>query len=310
MKRRVFLGIIILTSLSLLAGCSFDWSKFNPLKKKAAKVEETTYGNEKAALIKPREEVIREINGMVDQMVEKLNAGDWQTAIRTGEQAYTLFTKEPALDTSVKEAVYAINTVKEKLFETLAEAYDFKNHLEGLSKEEKEKYTRTARDHYLLNPSEPLKKHALARVLIETGNLTEGLKLATEVYNSPEKNKDITDTYAWGLYLSGQKAEAYEIYKTFYTEAETLIQLFHSAVVIEEQDKSLGLKLYKGCEKAGNNLMVREENLKNLCAQSYTNKIVTDSQKAINRLLAGGSGVDSQYRMDTIQSLIHSVVKL
>ncbi len=315
MKRKLVSGIVVLTGFVLISGCSFNFkipdniSKLNPFKKKVETAVKTGQ-EDKEVPVKSKEETIKEVDGMVDRMVEKLKAGEWGTAINIGEQAYMITVKEPVFKSDVREEVYITASIKEKLFETLVEAYDYKNHVEGLSKEEKNSYIRAAREHFNINPSNIFKKHALAKVLIETGNYSEGLPMAAEVYNAPEKNNDITDTFAWGHYLAGNRTEAYNIYNTFYAQAETLIQLYHSAVAVEEQNKALGLNLYRVCEKAGNNLMVREENLNNLSAQSYINRIIGDSQKAINRLLAGGSGVDSQYKMDTIQSLVHSVVKL
>ncbi len=310
MKKKTVLSVIILTVTILavtilISGCS-TISKLNPFKK-GFSVPEKAYEQTKK-FVEPQEQPIADINNMTDQMVEKINAGNWEEAIGIGENANTLVARETA-KTTVKESVYTLISVKEKLFETLIEAYDYKNHLAGLSKEEKERYVRTARSHYNLNPSDPFKKQALARVLIETENYAEGLKLAGEVY-SVNKNKDVTDTYAWGLNQTGKKVEAYEIYKNFFTQAETLVQVYHAAVVIEEQDKALGLKLYKGCQKAANNLMVKEENTKNQSAQSYINMISGEAQKAIDRLFAGGSGVDSQYKVDYADNIVNSIVKL
>jgi len=147
---------------------------------------------------------------------------------------------------------------------------------------------------------------------VETGNLTEGLKLAGEVYNSEARNNYVADTYAWCLYLSGKKQEAYDIYKNLIIQPSnlTLEQVYRSAVVIEEYDKLLGLTLYKAGELAGNNLMVLEFNVNNISAQSYITKIMDDSQKASDRLLAGGMGIDSQFRLDGLERMVKSIVQL
>jgi hypothetical protein len=233
-------------------------------------------------------------------MVAAINGGKWGDAISLGEKAKAVISENrPSGKTNAKESVYALDSIKEKLFETLVEAYDFKYHLEGLNKDEKAKYILAAREHFRINPAEPMKKHALAVVLIDAGNLTEGLNNAAEVYNSQDKNNDVTDTYAWGLYQAGKKKEAYDIYKNFYAQADTLTQLYHSAVVMEEQDKLRGLNTYKNCVTLGENLRVKEPNIKNLSAQSYISRIISDSKKAIDRLLTGGSGIDSQFRMNT-----------
>lgn len=307
MKRKLVVGVIVLTVTIIISGCA-TVSDLNPFKK-TEQVSEQVYRHSAAPEKKSEEEIITEINSLINQAVENINAGKWDNAITAGEDANKLL---PVLVKAlpVGESVYSINSNKEKLYETLVEAYDFKNHLQGLSQTEKEKYVRTARDHYAINTADPFKKLALAKVLIETGGYAEGLKLAGEVNNSVQGNKDVTDTYAWGLYMNNRKPEAYEIYKNFYPQSETLIQVYHAAAVIEEKDKSLGLKLYKACQKAGNNLMVKEENQNNQSAESFINRIITDSQKAIDRLLVGGWGVDSQYRTDQPDNIVNSIVSL
>ncbi len=319
MKKRLVWAVAVFTGLTMMSGCSFNVSKYIPAKlftNKKENVVDKTYRETKAEN-KTREEVAKEINDMVDKMVEKIKAGNWNNAISVGESAYSLAVdytvdskKAPATVNDAAYDVYGLESTKEKLYEVLTEAYDYKNHLEGLAKEEKDKYVRTARAHFNINPSEPGKKLQLAQVLIETGSFSEGLKLAAELYNSNARNKDVTDVYAWGLYLSGRKKEAYDIYKTFYPQSESLVQLYHSAVVIEEMDKLLGLILYKGCEMAGNNLMVLEPNANNLSAQSFINRIITDSNKARDRLLAGGYRIDSQYNIVSVDNIVKSIVEL
>lgn len=307
MKKKLIYGVIVLIGIVFVSGCSFNVAKWNPFKKTATVAQKTIV--EEKNVVKSREQLTKEIDAMTNQMVEKINAGNWQDAITVGEAAYSMITG-PSAAAAVKGSVYGLDAEKEKLVETLAEAYDFKSHLEGLNNEEKQRYVRTARVHFNINPSEPFKKLALAKVLVDTGDYKEGLRLATELYNSKERNKDVTENYAWVLYLAGRKAEAYNIYKSFYAQSETLVQLYHSAIVIEEQDKLLGLVLYKGCEKAGNNLMVIEPNVKNLSAQTYINNVITGSQKAYNRLLAGGMRIDSQYNLGAIDAIIKSIVQL
>ncbi|PKM83297.1 MAG: hypothetical protein CVU89_00640 [Firmicutes bacterium HGW-Firmicutes-14] len=317
MKKKLALVMAFLTLLPVISGCSkinVDISKLNPFAPKKETVVQKTYKDTKTETEKTRREYAKEIDSMVNQMVEKINAGDWNSAITIGEDAYAIAEEQAAKAKTVKGAVYdefGLDSAKEKLYEVLSDAYDYKNHLgSGLTDKEKERFVRTERAHFSINPAEPFKKLALAKVMIDTGNLTEGLKLTTELYNSPAKNKDITESYAWALYLSGKKREAYDIYKTFYIQSETLVQLYHSALVIEEFDKLLGLILYMGCEGAGNNLMVIEPNVKNLSAQTYISKVITDSQKAKDRLLAGGFRIDSQYNLEKVEQIIKSIVTL
>lgn len=307
MKVKTFLAAIVLIGMFLVSGCAIDVAKWNPLAK-TEKVADTTYVKEVEAP-KSKEEITKQTEDNVTNMVESINRGNWNDAIRIGEEAYSVIAGSDA-QAIVKNSAYTLDSTKEKIFETLVEAYDYKNHLEGLSNSEKEKYVRTAKAHMNINPSEPFKKLSLAKVLIDTGKYPDGLKLTTEIYNSAVRNKDVTEQYAWALYLSGRKPEAYEIYKTFYLQAETLTQLYHSAIVMEEQNKLLGLILYKGCIGAGNNLMVLEPNVKNLSAQSYINSVNTGSQKAFDRLMAGGLRIDSAYNLAEVEGLIKSIVKL
>lgn len=307
MKGRKFLATIVLLGMVLISGCTGNLTKWIPFAKPKTVSETSTV--QKVEAPKSREELAKEVDAMTDDMVKSINNGNWNQAITVGEQAYSTITGSAA-QAIVKNSVYALDSTKEKLFETLVEAYDYKTHLEGLSTEEKQKYIRAARAHYNINPTEPFKKLSLAKVLVDNGDYPQGLRLTTEIYNSPQRNKDVTEQYAWVLYLSGRKAEAYNIYKTFYPQAETLAQLYHSAIVIEEQNKLLGLILYKACIMAGNNLMVLEPNVNNLSAESYINSIISDSQRAFDRLMAGGMRIDSQYNLETVESLVKSIVKL
>lgn len=367
MKRKTVFGIMLLISLTLVTGCSFNVkqiAKYNPFKGKAqTEVNQASENGTKSAPVKSREEVARDITVIVDLMVRDINDGFLDKAITAGEEGYVIASKpeysvKPAAtvkpvatqiapatavkpvaaqtaaaaavkpknsrnrvvkaaanQTPVAGAVYdpyGLEATKEKLYEVLVDAYDYKNHLTGLSKEEKEKYVRTARAHYDINPNDVFKKHALAKVLLETGYLDEGIKLATEAYDSNKASTDFMETYAWGLYQVGKKSEAYNLYKTFWTTVQvgTLTQLYHSGVVIEEQDKLAGLSIYKACEQSGYNLMVLEPNVNNLSTQSYINKIISESKKAVDRLLAGGLGVDSQFNYAASERLIHSIVRL
>jgi len=323
MLRKLVTGFILTAFLLMSGGCSqnFNLTKINPLAKLDLfkKQTETTApkdGEVQKPPVKPRPEAAREINVMVDSMVRDIHSGKWNKAIQTGEQAFVIaampeYNSKETVNTAAYDP-YGLEAAKEKLYEVLTDAYDYKLHLEGLTPEEKEKHVRVARAHMNINPSDIFKKHAMAKVLIDTGNITEGLVLANEAYNTNNANSDFLETYAWGIYLSGKKAEAYNLYKTYIAllQVASLNQIYHSAVVIEEQDKLFGLTVYKGCEYAGNNLMVLEPNVNNISAQSYINKIITDSQKAVDRLLAGGLGVDSQFNYEASERLINSVVKL
>lgn len=307
MKGKMILATIALLSIIFVSGCAVDVAKWNPFAR-TEKVADTIYVK-KDKLIKSGEEIAKETDDKINKMVENINAGDWNDAIRIGESAYEATTGSEAAEV-VKDSAYGLDSTKEKLLETLVEAYDYKTNLEGLSNAEKEKYVRVARAHLNINPTEPFKKLSLAKVLVDTGKYSEGLKLTTEIYNSKDRTKDVIEQYAWALYLSGKKPEAFNIYKTFYPQAETLNQLYHSAIVMEEQNKLLGLILYKGCIGAGNNLMVLEPNVKNLSAQSYINNVTTSSQKAFDRLMAGGLRIDSPYNLATVENLIKSIVRL
>jgi tetratricopeptide (TPR) repeat protein len=307
MKVKMFLATIALLSMFLVSGCIINVEKWNPFAK-TEKVADTTYV-EKAETPKSKEEIVKQSEKKLADTVDSINKGNWNDAIRIGEEAFGVITGSDA-QAVVKNSAYALDSTKEKVVETLVEAYDYKTHLEGLSNEEKEKFVRTARAHLNLNPADSFKKLSLAKVLIDTGKYQEGLSLLTEIFNSSVRNKDVTEQYGWALYMSGRKSEAYNIYKTFYPQAETLTQLYHSAIVMEEQNKLIGLILYKGCIGAGNNLMVLEPNVKNLSAQSYINSVITGSQKAFDRLMAGGLRIDSPYNLSAVDNLIKSIVRL
>jgi len=319
MKNRLVTGFGILIGLLLVSGCSskigsFDISNLNPFKEKVETVAENTYKEPEVTNTLSGQELAAEIDRRVNEVVATLLTGNWDKAIKAGEEAYVLAVNEAAYPADgSSNQVYGspgLNSTKEKLYEVLVDAYDYKNHLEGLSKEETEKYVRTQRDHFNLNPAEPFKKLALARTLIETGNLIEGNKLAQELFNSEIKHNEITDTYAWGLYQSGKKLEAYNIYRNFWAQTKTLVHLYHSAFVIEEYDKQLGFALYRAAEKAGNNLMVFEPNIDNLSVQSYIAKIIRDSQNNADRLLVGGVGLDNHFNVNELDALVGSIAQL
>ncbi|MDT3699049.1 MAG: hypothetical protein RO469_06435 [Thermincola sp.] len=307
MKAKMFLATITVLFVFLVSGCAVDVRKWNPWAEKEV-VSETVY-EKKAEITKPKEEIVKQIDDKIVEMVERINAGSWNDAIIIGEEAYEIITG-PDAKAIVKASVYALDSPKEKLVETLVEAYDYKVQMEGLNDEEKKNYVRAAQAHLNINPADSFKKLALAKVLTDTGKYQEGLKLSTEIYNSPIRNEEVTEQYAWALYMAGNKQEAYNIYNTFYSQVDTLSQLHHSAIVMEEQNKLLGLILYKGCIGAGNNLMVLEPNVKNLSAQSYINSVTRKAQNAFDRLMAGGLRIDSPYNVATVESLVKSVVRL
>jgi len=320
MTRKPFvLGLVLLTSFVFVSGCSFSLSKLSsilPSREKPEAVSDEVYQNKSAvkAPAKSREIQQQELNNEINRLVDQIMAGKWDEAIASGELAYERIQQEQKnkLD-SVSSAVYdayGYDAAKEKLYEVLSAAYDFKYHLEGLNNTEKERYVRTAKAHFDIDPSDPFKKLALAKAQIDTGDMNQGLGLLGELYNSQFRDKDITESYAWALYLSGRKDEAYNIYRAFYPQSETLIQLFHSAQVIEEKDKALGLNLYNGVTGAANNLMVKDPNVNNMSAQTYIDLVRTESRNAIERLLAGGFKLNSQYNLQKVDPIVKSIVKL
>lgn len=306
MKRRLVMGFMLLVGIFVFAGCST--LNFGFLDRDAEK--EVAVKKEEKPVAKTLDQVESEITKLTDQSVAKVHSGRWTEAITVMEAAYSIYKEN---ESAVKKDYVASQNfiaIREKLCETMVEAYSYKNKIEGLSSEEKERYIRAAREHLLIKPIDPYKKLEYSRVLLEMGKVQQGFKLAAEVYNSPVKSREITENYAWALYLSGKKIEAYNIYKTSYSQSETLTQLYHSAVVIEDYDKLLGLTLYKACIKAGNNLMVTEANVKNTAAQGAINSISSNAQKAIDRLLVGGFRVDSKFDMTSVDSIVKSVVRL
>lgn len=320
MTRKPFvLGLVLLTSFVFVSGCSFNLSKLSsilPSREKPEAVSDEVYQNKSAvkAPAKSREIQQQELNNEINRLVDQIMAGKWDEAIASGELAYERIQQEQKnkLD-SVSSAVYdayGYDAAKEKLYEVLSAAYDFKYHLEGLNNTEKERYVRTAKAHFDIDPSDPFKKLALAKAQIDTGDMNQGLGLLGELYNSQFRDKDITESYAWALYLSGRKDEAYNIYRAFYPQSETLIQLFHSAQVIEEKDKALGLNLYNGVTGAANNLMVKDPNVNNMSAQTYIDLVRTESRNATERLLAGGFKLNSQYNLQKVDPIVKSIVKL
>ncbi|HWI54643.1 MAG TPA: hypothetical protein VNT57_03050 [Desulfobacteria bacterium] len=304
MKKKLFLVFIMLLGIIVLSGCS-------PMKWLQADGNTSLNASNNQKLENdPPEKVIADTDEMVNQIVGKINAGEWNQAITTGEAAYAAFSKAELIIKKEKVPVPGMEAVKERLLETLVEAYDYKNTINELNEKEKELYIRTAREHLKITPGNPYKKLALSQVLLAVGQTSEGFKLASELNKLPAKTKDMTENYAWGLYLTGKKTEAYNIYKTFYLQSETLAHLYHSAVVVEEFDKLLGLVLYYGCEGAGNNLMVIEPNAKNLSAQSSINTTITKAQKARDRLLVGGFRIDSKFDLEKIDAIIKAIVSL
>lgn len=307
MNRKLFLVIVVLLGIAVFTGCaSVTQIKWFP---RDQGTSQNTVSQQKPKGDRP-EKIIANTNEKADQIVDKLKSGDWDQAITIGEAAYKAFSGAELVIQNEKISVPGRIATKEKLLETLVEAYEYKNIINGLNEKEKELYIRTAREHLKINPSDIYKKLELSKVLLDAGETGEGFKLASELNVLPAKTKDMVENYAWGLYLSGKEAEAYQIYKTLYLQSETLNQLYHSAVVIEEFDKLLGLILYKGCEKTGNNLMVLEANINNLSAQSSINTTITRAQKAIDRLLVGGFSIDSKFKMGSLDSIVKSIVKL
>ncbi len=319
-RKTIVFGLVLMTSFMFLSGCSFNLSRLAsilPSREKPEAVSKNVYqdgSEDKDSPARSREALRQELNGEINLVVDQIMAGKWNEAISIGEASYEKIQKEQqknpaAVSNSVYDA-YGFDAAKEKLYEVLTAAYDFKYHLEGLNDTEKEKYVRTAQAHFDIDTSDPFKKLALAKALTDTGDLDRGLRLLSELYNSQYKDKDITESYAWALYLSGQKEQAYNIYRAFYPQSETLIQLFHSAQVIEEKDKALGLNLYNGVIGAANNLMVKEPNVNNMSAQTYIDLVRTESRNASERLLAGGFRLNSQYDIQKVDLIVKSIVKL
>lgn len=309
MKRRMVAGFMLLVGVFVLAGCStLNFGLLDRLGRKADK--EVVVQNEAKPVTKTLEEVAAEITELTDQSVAKVHTGNWKEAITVMESAYSIYKENESAIRKDPVASQNFISIREKLCETIVEAYDYKHKIDSLSDQEKERYIRTAKEHLLINPADPYKKLEYSRVLLEMGKVQQGYQLAAEVYNSPVKSREITENYAWALYLIGKKTDAYKIYRTTYSQSETLNQLYHSAVVIEDYDKLLGLTLYKACIKAGNNLMVTEVNVKNIAAQGAINSISTKAQKAIDRLLVGGFRVDSKFDMTSVDSIVKSIVRL
>lgn len=281
MKKVSLLVALGLISALVASGCAGVKSRLPFLNKGQEKtaVQEKTYAPEKKKPQKTKAEVDKEVNAKIHEMVDKIRKGDWNAAITVGESAYELDAKN------------------EPMLEVLTEAYDFKNHLEGLSAEEKKRYIRTARAHMNLDPGNRFKKHALARVLIETGELAEGNKLALEAYNlSADKPMEIVDTYGWGLWLANNKAEALKVYTGLYSrKPTTLFQLYRTGVVMEMVDKKKSLEMFHTTVMAGDLALTWDENKDNLSAVSLITKLKNDAEKEKKRLLAGGNAIDSNF---------------
>jgi hypothetical protein len=287
-KIRVLVAVGMVSAL-LASGCN-DAVKgrlpFLNKDKPKTTVQETAY-QEKANPQKTKAETDKEVNDKVHDMVEKIRKGDWNGAIATGESAYRLDPKN------------------EPMLEVLTEAYDFKNHLEGLSAEEKKNYIKVARAHMNLDPANRFKKHALARVLIEVGDLTEGNKLALEAYNTaPDKPAELMDTYGWGLWLANNKTEALKIYTSLYNlKPATLFQLYRTGVVMELADKKKSIQMFHATVMAADMALTWEENKDNLSAVSLITKIRNDAEKEEKRLLAGGNAIDSNFSLAILANI-------
>ena len=290
MRKSGFLAVLGLAGALLMSGCASGLKDKIPfLNKTVSKptVEEKAYESDEKQPVKSQAEIDKEVTAKTNDMVEKIRQGDWGGAITVGESAYALDAKN------------------EPMLETLSEAYDFKNHLEGLSAQEKRNYIKVVRNHMSLDPANRFKKHAMARALIEVGELTEGNRLALEAYNmGPDKPRDITDTYGWGLWLAKNKPEALKIYTTLYNlKPSTIFQLYRAGVVFEPFDRTKAINMYHTTVVVADNAMTWDENKNNLSAVSLITKIRSDAEKAEKRLLAGGNAIDSNFSLAVLESI-------
>lgn len=289
MKKIRLLVAVGVVSVLLVSGCAAVKERIPFLKKEQEKstVQEKTYVTKQDKPKKTQAEIDKEVAAKTDDMVEKVRKGDWDGAITVGESAYELDPRN------------------EQMLEVLTEAYDFKNHLDGLNAEEKKKYIRVARNHMSLDPVNRFKKHALARTLIETGELTEGNKLALEAYNqAPDKPTEIIETYGWGLWLNKNTTEAVKVYTTLYNmKPTTLFQLYRTGVVMETVDKRKSLQMFHAAVMASDLAQTWEENKDNLSAVSLITKIRNDAEKQEKRLLAGGNAIDSNFWLAILASI-------
>ncbi|MFZ5639969.1 MAG: hypothetical protein ACOY4Q_04680 [Bacillota bacterium] len=289
MKKIRILVAVGMVSALLVSGCA-DAVKgrlpFLNKEKPKTTVQEAAY-KEKDIPKKTKAETDKEVAGKIHEMVEKIRKGDWNGAITVGESAYGL------------------DPQNEPMLEVLTEAYDFKNHLEGLSAEEKKNYIKVARAHMNLDPVNRFKKHALARVLIEVGELTEGNKLALEAYNmGPDKPTEIMDTYGWGLWLANKKTEAAQVYTDLYNrKPTTLFQLYRAGVVMETVDRAKSIIMHHTAIMAADMALTWEENKDNLSAVSLITKIRNDAEKEEKRLMAGGNAIDSNFSLAILANI-------
>lgn len=287
-KIRLLVAVGVVSTL-LLSGCAAVKDRIPFLKNEQAKstVQEAAYVAKKVTPKKTQAEIDKEVAAKTNEMVEMIRKGEWNSAITVGESAYELDAKN------------------EQMLEILTEAYDFKNHLDGLNAEEKNKYIRAARTHMNLDPANRFKKHALARALIETGELPEGNKMALEAYNAgPDKPTEIIDTYGWGIWLSKNKPEAIKIYTNLYNlKPTTLIQLYRTGVVMESVDKRKSLQMFHAAVMAADLALTWEENRDNLSAVSLITKIRNDAERQEKRLLAGGNAIDSNYWLAILSTI-------
>lgn len=289
MKKIRMLVALGLVSALLASGCASVKSRLPFLNKGQEKtaVQEKTYSKETVKPKKTKADIDKEIIAKTTEMVEDIRKGEWNAAITLGERAFELDSKN------------------EPLLEVLTKAYDFKNHLEGLSPEEKKKYVRVARAHMNIDPANRFKKHALARVLIETGELAEGNKLALEAYNiGPDKPTEIVDTYGWGLWLAGNKTEALKIYTDLYNrKPTTLFQLYRTGVVMQSVDNKKAIQMFHTTVMAADLALTWEENKDNLSAVSLITKVRSDGEREKKRLLVGGNAIDSNFSLQLLANI-------
>ncbi len=290
MKKVRLVVAVGMVSALLLSGCAGAVKDRIPFLNKAdpkPAVQAKVYKENKSPPAKDQAMIDREVAAKTNDMVEKIRRGDWSGAITVGESAYELDPKS------------------EPMLETLTEAYDFKNHLEGLNPQEKNNYIKIARSHQSLDPANRFKIHALARALIEVGELTEGNKLALQAYNmAPDKPREIEDTYGWGLWQAKNKTEALKVYNALYNrKPSTIFQLYRAGVVFEPLDRTRAINMYHATVLVADNALTWQENKDNLSAVSLITKIRNDAEKAEKRLLAGGNAIDSNFSLSILETI-------
>lgn len=271
MKRFGLLIVACLLVAFFGSGCSLQ--DLNPLAKKSSSVPaDAKPPIEKKDQNKKAQEKV-DIDKLVVQMVNEVRSGFFQKAIEAGESHYEQ------------------GKGSEKFLDTLSTAYGYKNQLEGLNETETKNYLRVVRQLSDSDPGNRFKKVVLAGALIETGNISEGNKVALDLYNSvgEVKPKEVLDIYGWGLYKAGKNSQAAAIFQTLYQAGtETLSQTYHTAVVTETMDKAKALAMYKRIVDWANNALTWEENRDNLASTALINKIKRDSLDAINRIQLKG----------------------